>query len=85
MFETQFGRLVILVLVSAMSHAMTLEPGDLLLTGTPEGVGPLVDGDQIKIGRTIFKFIQGSDIELLYADAPIVGDPDLIDVVNVSA
>ncbi len=27
---------------------------------------PLVDGDQIKIGRTIFKFIQGSDIELLY-------------------
>ena len=27
---------------------------------------PLCDGDQIKIGRTIFKFIQGSDIELLY-------------------
>jgi diguanylate cyclase (GGDEF)-like protein len=27
---------------------------------------PLADGDQIKIGRTIFKFIQGSDIELLY-------------------
>src|SRR5262245_44887599 len=27
---------------------------------------PLVDGDQVKIGRTIFKFIQGSDIELLY-------------------
>jgi diguanylate cyclase (GGDEF)-like protein len=27
---------------------------------------PLIDGDQVKIGRTIFKFIQGSDIELLY-------------------
>ncbi|MEZ4299587.1 MAG: GGDEF domain-containing protein [Polyangiaceae bacterium] len=27
---------------------------------------PLVDGDQVKVGRTIFKFIQGSDIELLY-------------------
>lgn len=27
---------------------------------------PLNDNDQIKIGRTIFKFIQGSDIELLY-------------------
>lgn len=27
---------------------------------------PLADGDQVKIGRTIFKFIQGSDIELLY-------------------
>lgn len=27
---------------------------------------PLVDGDQLKVGRTIFKFIQGSDLELLY-------------------
>ncbi|MBK8253835.1 MAG: GGDEF domain-containing protein [Polyangiaceae bacterium] len=27
---------------------------------------PMVDGDQIKVGRTIFKFIQGSDLELLY-------------------
>jgi 2-keto-4-pentenoate hydratase/2-oxohepta-3-ene-1,7-dioic acid hydratase in catechol pathway len=36
-------------LVSAMSHAMTLEPGDLLLTGTPEGVGPLVDGDRLEV------------------------------------
>jgi 2-keto-4-pentenoate hydratase/2-oxohepta-3-ene-1,7-dioic acid hydratase in catechol pathway len=32
-------------LVSYMSHTMTLEPGDGLLTGTPEGVGPLVKGD----------------------------------------
>lgn len=36
-------------LVSAMSHAMTLEPGDLLLTGTPEGVGPLVAGDRLEV------------------------------------
>lgn len=36
-------------LVSYMSHAMTLEPGDLLLTGTPEGVGPLVSGDQVEM------------------------------------
>jgi 2-keto-4-pentenoate hydratase/2-oxohepta-3-ene-1,7-dioic acid hydratase in catechol pathway len=28
---------------------MTLEPGDLLLTGTPEGVGPLVAGDMVEI------------------------------------
>jgi 2-keto-4-pentenoate hydratase/2-oxohepta-3-ene-1,7-dioic acid hydratase in catechol pathway len=34
-------------LVSYMSHAMTLEPGDVLLTGTPEGVGPLVVGDAV--------------------------------------
>jgi 2-keto-4-pentenoate hydratase/2-oxohepta-3-ene-1,7-dioic acid hydratase in catechol pathway len=31
---------------------MTLEPGDLLLTGTPEGVGPLVAGDEIVIEVT---------------------------------
>lgn len=36
-------------LVSAMSHVMTLEPGDLLVTGTPEGVGPLVDGDSLVV------------------------------------
>lgn len=36
-------------LVSAMSHVMTLEPGDLLVTGTPEGVGPIVDGDELVV------------------------------------
>ena len=36
-------------IVAYASCAMTLEPGDLLLTGTPEGVGPLVDGDDVTI------------------------------------
>ncbi len=27
----------------------TLEPGDILTTGTPEGVGPMVDGDVVEI------------------------------------
>lgn len=36
-------------LVSWMSHVMTLEPGDLIVTGTPEGVGPLVDGDELVV------------------------------------
>lgn len=36
-------------LVSHLSQAMTLEPGDLIATGTPEGVGPLVDGDVFEI------------------------------------
>jgi 2-keto-4-pentenoate hydratase/2-oxohepta-3-ene-1,7-dioic acid hydratase in catechol pathway len=31
------------------SRMMTLEPGDLLVTGTPEGVGPLVDEDTLEI------------------------------------
>jgi 2-keto-4-pentenoate hydratase/2-oxohepta-3-ene-1,7-dioic acid hydratase in catechol pathway len=36
-------------LVSYVSHIMTLLPGDVLLTGTPAGVGPLVDGDTVAV------------------------------------
>ena len=32
-------------LVSYISSIFTLEPGDLIFTGTPEGVGPVHDGD----------------------------------------
>jgi 2-keto-4-pentenoate hydratase/2-oxohepta-3-ene-1,7-dioic acid hydratase in catechol pathway len=28
---------------------MTLEPGDLVLTGTPEGVGPLAPGNRLTV------------------------------------
>jgi 2-keto-4-pentenoate hydratase/2-oxohepta-3-ene-1,7-dioic acid hydratase in catechol pathway len=36
-------------LVSFISQVMTLEPGDVILTGTPEGVGPMEPGDQIEV------------------------------------
>jgi 2-keto-4-pentenoate hydratase/2-oxohepta-3-ene-1,7-dioic acid hydratase in catechol pathway len=36
-------------LVAYISSVMTLVPGDLILTGTPSGVGPLVDGDEVTI------------------------------------
>ena len=36
-------------LVAHVSAAMTLLPGDVILTGTPAGVGPLVDGDEVAI------------------------------------
>ncbi len=36
-------------LVSYVSQVMTLEPGDLLVTGTPEGVGPLAPGNRLAI------------------------------------
>jgi 2-keto-4-pentenoate hydratase/2-oxohepta-3-ene-1,7-dioic acid hydratase in catechol pathway len=36
-------------LVSHTSQSMTLEPGDLILTGTPAGVGPLAHGDRIEV------------------------------------
>jgi 2-keto-4-pentenoate hydratase/2-oxohepta-3-ene-1,7-dioic acid hydratase in catechol pathway len=28
---------------------MTLEPGDLIATGTPAGTGPLKDGDRVEV------------------------------------
>jgi 2-keto-4-pentenoate hydratase/2-oxohepta-3-ene-1,7-dioic acid hydratase in catechol pathway len=37
------------VLVSYISQVMTLLPGDVILTGTPEGVGPLQVGDQVRV------------------------------------
>lgn len=36
-------------LLSYISRVMTLEPGDVVLTGTPEGVGPLVAGDRVEV------------------------------------
>ena len=36
--------------VSYVSSCMTLLPGDVILTGTPEGVGPLADGDSVSVG-----------------------------------
>jgi len=39
-------------LIAAVSAVHTLEPGDLLLTGTPEGVGPAMPGDTITAGIT---------------------------------
>lgn len=37
-------------LISWISHHMTLEPGDLILTGTPSGVGAVHAGDHIDCG-----------------------------------
>jgi 2-keto-4-pentenoate hydratase/2-oxohepta-3-ene-1,7-dioic acid hydratase in catechol pathway len=36
-------------LISYISQIMTLEPGDLILTGTPEGVGVLAAGDVVQV------------------------------------
>jgi 2-keto-4-pentenoate hydratase/2-oxohepta-3-ene-1,7-dioic acid hydratase in catechol pathway len=36
-------------LIAAISAVMTLEPGDLIATGTPEGVGPLRSGDEVEV------------------------------------
>lgn len=36
-------------IISFSSSVMTLEPGDVILTGTPAGVGILKDGDQVEV------------------------------------
>lgn len=36
-------------LIEYISHIMTLNPGDVIMTGTPEGVSELHDGDSVEI------------------------------------
>ena len=36
-------------LISFISQVMTLNPGDVILTGTPEGVGPMQPGDEVVV------------------------------------
>jgi 2-keto-4-pentenoate hydratase/2-oxohepta-3-ene-1,7-dioic acid hydratase in catechol pathway len=36
-------------LLAFISNAVTLEAGDVVLTGTPEGVGPLEPGDEVEV------------------------------------
>jgi len=52
--ERQRGRAADMVfgipaLLAFISRVMTLEPGDLVATGTPAGIGPLVDGDVVEV------------------------------------
>jgi 2-keto-4-pentenoate hydratase/2-oxohepta-3-ene-1,7-dioic acid hydratase in catechol pathway len=37
------------VLINYISSVMTLEPGDVILTGTPAGVSPIDDGDLVEV------------------------------------
>ena len=46
-------------IVSQVSKFWTLQPGDLIFTGTPDGVGPLKPGDEVRgevegVGRVAF-------------------------------
>jgi 2-keto-4-pentenoate hydratase/2-oxohepta-3-ene-1,7-dioic acid hydratase in catechol pathway len=36
-------------LVEFITFVMTLEPGDIISTGTPEGIGPITAGDTVKV------------------------------------
>lgn len=37
------------VILEYITRVMTLEPGDIVATGTPEGIGPLEPGDRVEV------------------------------------
>jgi 2-keto-4-pentenoate hydratase/2-oxohepta-3-ene-1,7-dioic acid hydratase in catechol pathway len=39
----------VLALIAHMSESFTLNPGDVVMTGTPKGVGPLTVGDNLEV------------------------------------
>lgn len=45
------GKLIFSIpeLIKEITTYLTLEPGDIISTGTPEGVGPLNDGDTVEV------------------------------------
>ncbi len=52
-------------LLSDISKVMTLERGDIVLTGTPKGVGPVVPGDVLRAGiRVGGKELEEAKIEV---------------------
>ena len=53
------------ILLAAITHVMTLEPGDLILTGTPEGVAPMRPGDRMEMSMAGI----GSLLNTVEADA----------------
>lgn len=64
------------MLIAYASAVMTLEPGDIVSTGTPEGVGPLRDGDTIvveveRVGR--LQVAVDGTTAVPYADRPTAG------------
>ena len=36
-------------LIAYITSCMTLLPGDVILTGTPEGIGPMQVGDEVSV------------------------------------
>lgn len=52
-------------MISDISKVMTLEKGDIILTGTPKGVGPVVPGDVMRAGLKVGgKELEAAKIEV---------------------
>lgn len=68
--QMEWGVLDLLVYVSRF---MTLEPGDLVLTGTPSGVGPLADGDRVEVEIPGLGVLENPVVAMAPAPAPAMG------------
>ncbi|PKS06608.1 hypothetical protein jhhlp_007357 [Lomentospora prolificans] len=54
-------------ILSDISKVMTLEPGDVVITGTPAGVGPVVPGDVMRAGLRV----NGQELEEAKIEIPV--------------
>lgn len=55
--EMAFG---IPTLIAFITAVMTLEPGDIIATGTPEGIGPLQPGDRVEVELSGLNAVQNT-------------------------
>jgi len=55
-------------ILSDISKVMDIEPGDIILTGTPKGVGPVGTGDVMTCGLVV----DGKEIEEARLEVPVV-------------
>ncbi|MCB1188387.1 fumarylacetoacetate hydrolase family protein [bacterium] len=58
-------------LISYVSQLMTLEAGDIIVTGTPAGVGPLKPGDNVSVALNCGPCLENTVV----ADTPYEGQP----------
>ena len=68
-------------MIEMASAVMTLYPGDIIATGTPAGVGPVRDGDRIRIriervGEMVVDVVQGESGATAVFEAPYT--PDIV-------
>ncbi|PVI08074.1 hypothetical protein DM02DRAFT_608178 [Periconia macrospinosa] len=55
-------------MLSDISRVMSLEKGDIVLTGTPKGVGPVKTGDVMRAGLKV----DGKDVEEANIEVPVI-------------
>ncbi|MPM64494.1 hypothetical protein SDC9_111381 [bioreactor metagenome] len=66
-------------MIEMAASVMTLEPGDIIATGTPAGVGQIVDGDIVSIridelGEMSMKVVQGKSGRSVVFENPYAPD-----------